>query len=83
MTVDDFVGAPVDIWPEHTHAVELFIRCGTQWRSSMSGLLGLDYNVLFSMMDRMHLTDEQWFDTLDDIRIMENEALTLMRKEAE
>ncbi len=44
----------------------------TQWRTGMSGPTGLDYNTLFTYMERKNLS----IDLLDDIRIMESAALT-------
>ena len=31
------------VWPENWPAVELFLRCQTQWRVSQFGRVGLDY----------------------------------------
>ena len=80
MTLDDVRGPPVDVWPEHTAALRLFMRCGTQWRTSMAGYVGLDYNVVLSLMDRMRLDDEAHEQLLDDVRVMEDEALRVIRE---
>ena len=37
------------VWPEHWHAVQLFVAMGTQWRCAVGERLiytGLDYSVL-------------------------------------
>ncbi|WP_024328862.1 MULTISPECIES: DUF1799 domain-containing protein [unclassified Thioalkalivibrio] len=34
---------PIDVWPENWDAVEVFLRCQTQWRVGMAGATGLDY----------------------------------------
>jgi len=44
----------------------------TQWRISMNGPTGLDYNALFTYMTMKNLS----IDLLDDIRVMESTALT-------
>lgn len=46
----------------------------------MNGPSGLDYNVLFKKMDRMGLSDPDYADLEDDIRVMEFEALSVMHE---
>jgi len=75
LTLDDVAADPVDIWPEHVQAFELFNFMGTQWRIGMSGPTGLDYGVMYRKMDRMKLSDEG-FDQLEaDVMLMERTAL--------
>jgi len=62
----------VDVWEENTEVFNLFCMMQTQWRIGMSGPSGLDYNVLFTYMDKQCLP----IDLLSDIRIMESAALT-------
>lgn len=61
-------------------AVNLFIALATQWRVGMGGPVGLDYNVLFFKMQRMKLADAEWDAVEDDIRVLEDEALAIMRE---
>ncbi len=61
-------------------AVNLFIAISTQWRVGMGGATGLDNNVLFAKMERMRLSDSEWVTIEDEIRILEDEALTVMRE---
>lgn len=75
------VDAPaVEVWPEHMPAVQVFLRCGTQWRTSMAGYVGLDYNVAFRLLDRVAGSPDEWDDMLDCIRVMESEALRVIRE---
>jgi len=60
------------VWPENEEAFSLFEQMQTQWRVGFSGPIGLDYNVLFSLMKLKNMS----IDLLDDIRIMEDAALT-------
>lgn len=53
----------------------------TQWRSSMGGLVGLDYAVVFQLLDRMGLNDTDWQDRLTDIQIIEAAVIDLMRED--
>lgn len=79
LTEDDFPDEIVEIWPESVQAYGLFHSLRTQWRSAgMAGVIGLDYNTLFHKMDRMKLTDEEYLDLEDDVRLMEAEALATM-----
>lgn len=51
----------------------------TQWRVGMSGLIGLDYNVLFRVLDRLALAPEDYDEMFADIRAMESAALEAVR----
>ena len=83
LTEDDYANDvatenAIEIWPENLKAVVLFKQLSTQWRYSFSGATGLDYNVLFKKLDRMQLSDEQYTDLEEDVRVMENAALKAM-----
>ena len=84
MTPDD-VGYydPIEVWPENWQAVQLFVRVGTQWRVGAGGASGLDYNILFRLMDRMQLDPDEWDFLLEDIRTLESAALVAMRYDDE
>lgn len=80
LTLEDFAGDPVEIWPEHRPAFEAFVAMGTQWRIGMAGPTGLDYNVLLPLLNRMDLSKDAWDDTFEAVRVMEHEALQVMRE---
>lgn len=61
----------------------LFLKVGTQWRSGPNGVLGLDHNVVMRHLDRMNLDAEAWDRMLDDVTIMELEALEIIRSESD
>ena len=61
-------------WP----VVEMFLRLQTQWRTSMSGVLGLDY-VAVEWMLRLYGVEDQR-SMLEDLQVMEGAALTLINK---
>jgi hypothetical protein len=69
-----------EVWPENMPAINLFSSISTQWRTGMSGPTGLDYNVLFSRMDRMHLSAQDCEWMFDDIRVIESEALSFLNR---
>ncbi len=46
----------------------------------MGGPIGLDYNVLFRLLDNMGCSEDEWSQNFDDIRVMESAALDAMRQ---
>lgn len=58
----------------------LFLRVQTQWRVGVSGAVGLDYNVVLHLLDRMQLDADAYDELLDAIRVMEMTALEEMRQ---
>lgn len=71
----------VEVWPENWPAVEMLIALGTQWRVSMGGPTGLDYNVLWTMIQRKKLSSEDEDDLFYCVTHLETEALKAMRPE--
>lgn len=51
-------------------SVRIFRQCCTQWRNNATGL---DYNVVFRLLDRN--AGDDWDEIFDDIRILESGAL--------
>jgi len=80
LTPDDVIET-VEIWPEHAEALELFRRMSTQWRVGAGGATGLDYVVLYRMMDRMNLTTDRYDELEEEVGIMERAALAVMHKQ--
>ena len=70
--------AEVVIWPEHEEAVMLFMLMSTQWRVGVGGRCGLDYGVLFSLMDLYDVKNRR--EALENLQIMEAHALQLFAK---
>ncbi|MEN4918267.1 DUF1799 domain-containing protein [Achromobacter spanius] len=81
MTPEDVASDPVEIWPEHLAAFELFVALRSQWRIGMAGATGLDYAVMFHKMDRMGLTPERYEELEEQMRVLEHAALDEMSKE--
>lgn len=73
---DDFEVEP-EAWP----AVQMFLRCQTQWRTGANGLIGLDYGAL-EWAFRLYETDDP-AAMLEDIQIIEAEVLTIMHERAD
>lgn len=71
----------VEVCPDNWDAVLLFDDIGTQWRAGPGGIFGLDYNVLYRELDRMHLSAERYAELKDEIKVLEGAAVEEMRKE--
>ena len=69
-----------NVWPEHMDALELFIRCATQWRSGANGVMGLDYGVVLQMASLYQTQDLA--RVMEDLQIMELHARDLINKAA-
>lgn len=83
LTAADYDDEYVEVWPDVWPAVQLFLRLSTQWRIAMGGATGLDYNVLYRMMDRLSLSPAEYDQLEGDIQIMEREALEVMAESRE
>lgn len=69
------------VWPENIPAVNMFVFLGTQWLVGPSGPYGVNYDRMWTKMDRMGLTPAQCEQMEDDIRTLEDAALEQMRKD--
>lgn len=75
---EDYEQDPVEVWPENFTAFDLFCKLSTQWLTNTGGATGLNYLVLFALMDRLKLTDEDHDDMFSDIQVLERAALKAM-----
>ena len=53
--------------------MEMFLRVQTQWRTTMNGVLGLDYGVLAWLFMMYEVKDQR--QLLEDLQVMEAAAL--------
>ena len=67
-----------EVWEEHWDSVQMFIRVMTQWRTSMGGVIGLDYSVLQMLFELYDVNNRQ--EIFEDIQVMEREAMIHMNK---
>lgn len=56
----------------------MFLRLQTQWRTSMSGAVGLDYGAVQWMLRLYEVEDQR--SMLEDLQVMEGAALNLINK---
>ena len=56
----------------------MFLRCQTQWRVGMSGIIGLDYT---SVIEMIKLYNKDTIAMLEKIQIIEAAALQALNKD--
>tara|TARA_Y100000816_G_scaffold241566_1_gene188399 strand:+ start:3797 stop:3973 length:177 start_codon:yes stop_codon:yes gene_type:complete len=57
----------------------MFLRCQTQWRVGLSGIIGLDYTSVIEMI-KLYLVEDT-VAMLENLQIMEAAALKVINKE--
>ena len=65
-----------EVLEENWPALELFLRCQTQWRTTMNGVLGLDY-VAIAWLFRLYAVKDKRA-MLEDLQIMEAAAMATL-----
>lgn len=77
---EDSSTKPFEVWEENEEAVRMFLRLTSQWRVNMDRIIGLDYAVLFELMNLYAIVDRK--DLFESIQIMEGAAIPIMNKRA-
>ena len=67
------------VWEENWESVMFFIKMMTQWRTTMGGVIGLDYSVLQMLFDLYDIDNRK--EIFENIQVMEQEAMIHMNKE--
>ena len=67
-----------EVWPDNWPAVEMFLRCQTQWRTTSAGVCGFDYVALEWLFRLYEVEDQQ--AVFQDLQIMEAAALKILNK---
>tara|TARA_R100001463_G_scaffold46755_3_gene95353 strand:+ start:700 stop:876 length:177 start_codon:yes stop_codon:yes gene_type:complete len=57
----------------------MFLRCQTQWRVGMSGIIGLDYTSVLEMI-KLYLVEDT-VAMLENLQVMEASALQALNKD--
>ena len=68
-----------EVWQENWPAVEMFLRCQTQWRTSMNGVVGMDYGALAWLFRLYEVEDPR--SLLEDLQVMEGAVMQVLNKE--
>lgn len=74
LTPEDYAPPECELWAENWPAIQFYQRISTQWRAGASGVIGLDYNVVFHELDRRELVGEAYDEMLAAIRVIERTA---------
>ncbi len=69
-----------EVWEENWPAVEMFLRCQTQWRTTISGVCGLDYAAVQWLFRLYEVKNAP--AVLEDLQIMEAAAMKILNKES-
>jgi len=67
------------VWPENWPAVEMFLRVQTQWRTTMSGVVGMDYAALAWVFRLYEIDDPR--SLLEDLQVMEAAVMGVINKQ--
>lgn len=60
----------------------MFISMATQWRASFGGVIGLDYAALPTVLDLLAIPAANRADVFENLRVMEDAALEVMRSKS-
>ncbi|ANN80606.1 DUF1799 domain-containing protein [Bordetella flabilis] len=80
MRLEDYPRPVVELWPDSELPFSVFARNHTQWRMGFSGPVGLDYAVIYRDLDRLRLTEDEYDEAMDAIRVIERAALEYFHK---
>lgn len=86
MRREDYAGDKVEVWPDNLASFMFFCRVGksTRWRVSPGGgVIGLQFESIYPLMDRMGLEPEAWNSLLSDLEVMEHAALVVINHKDE
>jgi hypothetical protein len=72
------VAAQFEVHPDNWATVEMFLRLQTQWRSTMSGVIGLDYSAAQWLFRLYEVQDQRAL--LEDLQTMEVAAMQVINK---
>ena len=64
---------------QNWQTVEMFLRCQTQWRVGMSGIIGFDYTSVIEMIKLYNIDNHTAM--LENLQIMEASVLKAINKE--
>lgn len=72
------VAAEFEVHPDNWLTVEMFLRLQTQWRTTMNGVIGLDYSAVRWLFRLYEVQDQRAL--LEDLQTMEVAAMQAINK---
>jgi len=73
------VATEFEVHPDKWSTVEMFLRLQTQWRSTMKGVIGLDYSAAQWLFRLYEVQDQRAL--LEDLQTMEVAAMQAINKQ--
>ncbi len=70
------VAQDFEVWPDNWSTVQMFLRLQTQWRTTMSGVVGLDYAAAQWVFKLYEVDDPR--SLLEALQVMEAAAMGKM-----
>jgi hypothetical protein len=70
-----------EVWEENWDALVMWSRVQTQWRTSMGGVVGLDYGAI-AWVFRLYEVDDQR-SLLEDLQVMEAAAMAKLNERSD
>tara|TARA_R100001510_G_scaffold20607_1_gene18003 strand:+ start:943 stop:1260 length:318 start_codon:yes stop_codon:yes gene_type:complete len=67
------------VYEENWLTVEMFLRCQTQWRVGISGIVGLDYTTVLEMIKLYSVQDA--VSLMENLQIMEAAILKIINSD--
>ena len=67
-----------EVWEENWDVLLMWSRIQTQWRTSMGGVIGLDYGTLAWVFRLYEVKDQR--SLLEDLQVMEAAALAKLNE---
>lgn len=68
------------VWPDNAEAINTFELLAGQWRVGMNGAYAIDYGSIPVVLNLNRVPTEKWPDLFADLRVLEDEALSIIRK---
>lgn len=80
----DYADEEFGVWPDNWQAFTLFSKMGTQWRRAGQGghVTGLDYAAVNAVFDIHQIKRKERARLLDQIGVMELEAIVVINESA-
>ncbi|MBW7903028.1 MAG: DUF1799 domain-containing protein [Rhodocyclaceae bacterium] len=77
---EDFECETVEVWPNNWRAFDFFRRLGSRWMPGPAGVIGLRWEAIYPLMDRLALAPDEWDALRSDLEVMEAAALKEINK---
>lgn len=70
---DELTPDVFEVWPENAETIEWWMRLQTQWRTGMSGAVGMEYGAWLGLFNLYQVKDQRRL--FEDLQLMEYTVL--------